>query len=57
MVNSVFQALRALRNDRRGLTAFDYALIGSWVAVAVIAGLYTYGSNVSAEFSLITAVI
>jgi Flp pilus assembly pilin Flp len=53
MVNSVFQALRALRNDRRGLTAFDYALIGS---LAVIAGLYTYGSNVSAEFSFITAV-
>jgi Flp pilus assembly pilin Flp len=57
MVNSVFQALRGLRNDRRGLTAFDYTSIGSSAAVAIVAGFYTYGSNVSAEFSFIAAVI
>jgi Flp pilus assembly pilin Flp len=55
MINSVLQTLQALQNDRFGLTAFDYALIGSLTAVAIIAGLRTYGADMSAEWNYITA--
>jgi pilus assembly protein Flp/PilA len=43
----------ALRNDRRAVTALEYGLIASLVALAIVAGITTLGTNLSAEFTSI----
>lgn len=57
MMGSVLQALQAVQNDRLGLTAFDYALIGSLTAVAILAGLHAYGASMSANWAYIAAAL
>ena len=45
-------ALRITR-DRRGVTALEYGLIASLVAIAIISGVSLLGGNLSTEFSYI----
>jgi pilus assembly protein Flp/PilA len=40
-------------NDKRGVTAMEYALIAALVAVGMIGSLTTVGSNLSTKFGTI----
>ena len=51
MITSIRRLLRNLRNGTRGVTAMEYGLIASMVAIAVVAGLQTYGVNLSSAFT------
>jgi pilus assembly protein Flp/PilA len=42
-----------LKSDRRGVTAIEYALIGSLIAVAIIAAVTGVGTNVKTTFNTI----
>ena len=42
-----------LQNDRRGVTALEYGLIASLIAVVIIAGVRTLGTNVSTAFTTV----
>ncbi|GBQ30284.1 Flp family type IVb pilin [Acetobacter fabarum] len=39
--------------DKRGVTAIEYALIASLIAVVIITGLTTLGSKLNSTFNLI----
>lgn len=41
------------KQDSRGVTALEYGLIASLVAIAVVGAVTTFGSNLSKEFSYI----
>jgi pilus assembly protein Flp/PilA len=45
-------ALR-LKHDRSGVTALEYGLIASLVAIAIISGVSLLGTDLSTEFSYI----
>ena len=36
--------------DRKGVTAIEYALIATFIAVAIIAGATTLGTNINGRF-------
>lgn len=42
---------RELLADKRAVTAMEYALIGSLIAVAIIGALVTLGGNVATTFN------
>jgi pilus assembly protein Flp/PilA len=42
-----------LRNDRRGVTALEYGLIASLVAVAIVISVGLLGTNLASEFTFI----
>lgn len=44
-----------LMNDESGATAIEYGLIASLIAVAIITGATTLGSNLSNTFTNITS--
>ena len=44
----------SLRNDRRAVTALEYGLIASLIAVAIITSVTLVGTNMAAEFTSIT---
>jgi pilus assembly protein Flp/PilA len=46
-----------LRKDRRGVTAIEYALIASLVAVILIGALGTLGNDIATSFQLIGTTI
>jgi Flp pilus assembly pilin Flp len=41
----------SLNKDRRAAGALEYALLVSFIAIAVIAGVTTFGTNLSAFFA------
>ena len=43
--------LRRFMLCRQGVTAIEYALLGSGVALAIVTGVSTLGTNLSASFS------
>jgi pilus assembly protein Flp/PilA len=43
----------SLRNDRRAVTALEYGLIASLIAVAIITSVTLVGTNMAAEFTSI----
>lgn len=47
----------ALRFDKRGVTAMEYGLIAALIAVVIIAGLTTVGTQLNAKFNTIAAAI
>ena len=49
--------LRGLNGDKRAVTAIEYALIASLVAVALAATLTALGSGLIAEFAALTAAL
>lgn len=42
--------LKNLRNDKRGVTAIEYGLIAAFIAVLIIAGVKSIGTNLSTAF-------
>ncbi len=40
-------------NDRRGVTALEYGLIASLVALAIVTAVTAFGTKLSAEFDAI----
>lgn len=56
-ITSLFIQLHRLRTDRRGVTALEYGLIASLIAVAIVGALTTLGGNLSAEFTYIATKI
>jgi pilus assembly protein Flp/PilA len=54
---TLFSALTAkilrLRNDRSGVTALEYGLIASLVAVAIVVSVGLLGTNLASEFTFI----
>jgi pilus assembly protein Flp/PilA len=57
MFNSLRSAVRLLKSDRRGVTALEYGLIASLIAVAIIAGARTLGGAINTEFNNIGTTI
>ena len=51
MLNIVKAATVALRNDRSAAGALEYALLVSFIAVAVIAGATSFGNALSKFFT------
>jgi pilus assembly protein Flp/PilA len=45
--------IRKLLRNRDGATAIEYGLIAALVALAIVAGLTTLGTNLSTEFNTI----
>jgi pilus assembly protein Flp/PilA len=55
MKQKIFQALAAVRSDKRAVTALEYALIASLVAVAVITAASGLGNKMANTFTNITS--
>ena len=51
MLDLIKTAYVILRNDRRGAGALEYALLCSFIAVAVIAGATLFGTNLGTFFT------
>ncbi len=49
------QALLALRNDKRAVTAMEYGLIASLIAVVIIGAVKGVGTSVTAAFTTISS--
>lgn len=47
------RALTELRHDRRGVTAIEYGLIASLIAIAAIVVMGAVGTNLSATFNCV----
>ncbi len=48
---------RLLRHDRRAVTALEYGLIASLIAVAIIVAVSTLGTNLSSVFNSIATTL
>jgi pilus assembly protein Flp/PilA len=55
MMNTLAYLMLQLKNDRRGVTALEYGLIASLVAVFLIGALTSLGNGLSGTFAAITA--
>jgi pilus assembly protein Flp/PilA len=51
----ILAKLTALRYDKRAVTALEYGLIASLIAVAIIGAVSSLGSNLSSTFSTIAS--
>jgi len=47
----------SLKTDRKGVTALEYGLIAALVAVAMITGATTLGTNVNKTFNKVATAI
>ena len=45
----------AIRADRRGVTALEYALIAALIAVAIVGALRTLGTDLNTTFTTIAS--
>jgi pilus assembly protein Flp/PilA len=57
MMNTLTCLMLRLKNDRGGVTALEYGLMASLVAVALIAGATTLGTSLSNTFTAIAGSI
>jgi len=46
--------LKALANDKRGVTALEYGLIAGLIAVVIVTSVTTLGTTLSTMFTTIT---
>ncbi len=53
MMNSLAALMRRLKNDRRGVTALEYGLIASLIAIASVGAMTTLGTKLSTTFTSI----
>jgi pilus assembly protein Flp/PilA len=51
------QAISRLIEDRRGVTAIEYALIAAMIVVVAIAIIGSVGTNLSTTFSTVAAAL
>jgi pilus assembly protein Flp/PilA len=52
-LTSLYLSARALVTDRKGVTALEYGLIASLIAVVIIASVTTLGTNIRDVFTTI----
>ncbi|CAH2602025.1 Flp family type IVb pilin [Rhodovastum atsumiense] len=57
MSNALIAKLRNFRIDRRGVTALEYGLIASLIAVAIITAVTLLGTDLAAMFTKIAGII
>ena len=50
MLNDIIASVRTIRADKKGVTALEYGLIASLIAVAIITGVSLLGNNLNALF-------
>ena len=55
MLNTMIQTIKNLRADKKAVTALEYGLIASLIAVAIIGAVSTLGTNISKTFNAISA--
>ena len=55
MFNLMLWVATFLRTDRRAVTALEYGLIAALIAVVIITGVTTIGTNLATKFGLIAA--
>jgi pilus assembly protein Flp/PilA len=53
MTKLIISQVRQLRSDRKGVTALEYGLIASIVAIGIIAALTTLSGSLSSTFTYI----
>jgi pilus assembly protein Flp/PilA len=53
ILNAISTKIISLRADRRGVTALEYGLIASLVALAIVTAVTTLGTSLSSEFTTI----
>jgi pilus assembly protein Flp/PilA len=52
MKTTIRQILVASSNDRRGVTALEYGLLATFVALALIASIHTYATDLATVFTV-----
>jgi pilus assembly protein Flp/PilA len=57
MMNTLTNLMLQLKNDRRGVTALEYGLIASLIAIVIIGGVTAVGTKAAATFTAIAAAI
>jgi pilus assembly protein Flp/PilA len=55
MLQMIITHISGLRSDRRAVTALEYGLIASLVAVAIITAVTNLGAGLTNTFAAITA--
>ncbi|OYV37755.1 MAG: hypothetical protein B7Z81_05570 [Acidocella sp. 20-61-6] len=50
VIQTVLSSYSALSSDRRGVTAIEYVLIASLIAVVIVVGVTLTGHGVSSSF-------
>ncbi len=55
MLTQYVRTLLALKADKRAVTAIEYALIASLIAVAIIGALSALGTSISGTFNSVAA--
>jgi pilus assembly protein Flp/PilA len=53
----LYTRLQCLKSDRQGVTALEYGLIASLVAVVIIAAVKSLGTNLTTQFGAIAAAV
>ncbi len=57
MMNTLAYLMLRLQNDRRGVTALEYGLIASLVAIALIVGATALGGSLNSTFTAVAGKI
>lgn len=57
MITSLFQYLRALRDDEQGASLVEYGLLVALIALTVILTLQTIGTNLNALFQSVATAL
>ncbi len=57
MLNVFVSTILRLKADRRGVTALEYGLIASLIAVVIITGVTNIGTELAAKFTAIATAI
>lgn len=55
MLNTLIQTVRNLHGDKKAVTALEYGLIASLIAVAIIAAVSLLGTNIGKTFNNISS--
>ena len=56
-MKNIFKSFIEFINDEEGVTAIEYALIATLVAIAIIAGAGTLGTKINTAFTFISTKI
>ena len=57
MLSTMILLVQNLRGDKRGVTALEYGLIASLVAVVIIVAVTALGTNLSTTFNKIATTL